>query len=74
MGKFNENSKLKEILKDERAKDIIEKYLPGMMKGPGMKIALLMNPSIKQAKPYRKQINMSDETMNNFLGEIYALD
>jgi hypothetical protein len=74
MGKFNENSKLKDILKDEKAKAIIEKYLPGMLNNPGLRMALIINPTVKQAIPYHKQIGMTEETMNNFMNELYSLE
>lgn len=74
MGIFNQNSKLKEIMANDKAKEIIEKYLPGALNDPGIKIALRLNPSIKMAIPYRKQIGMSEETLNAFLQEIYSIE
>ncbi|MGI6701927.1 MAG: hypothetical protein ACOX3U_05670 [Christensenellales bacterium] len=74
MGKFNENSKLKEILADNRALVIIEKYLPGILDNSGVKMAKFLNPSVKQAMRYREHVNMSEETMQKFLGELFALD
>jgi hypothetical protein len=74
MGKFNENSRIKELIQDDRAAEIIDRYLPGILKHPGLKMALLVNPTIRQALPYRKHIEMSDETLNALTAEIYALD
>lgn len=74
MGKFTEKSRLKDLVACDQAKEVIEKYLPGALAQPGLKMALRINPSIKQAMGYKKQIGMDDETANKMLAELYAID
>lgn len=74
MGIFDEKSRLKDIIANDKAKEIIEKYLPGALSDPGMKMAIRINPSIKQAMGLRKQIGMTDATAEAFAAEIYAIE
>ena len=60
MGKFNENSKLKDILNDSRAIELANKFFPGMLDNPGLGFVLKINPSIKQLMPYKKQAVRND--------------
>lgn len=74
MGLFNEKSKLKEIIANDKAREIIEKYIPGALNDPGIKIALRINPTIKFGMSYRKQIGMDEATAKAFLEEIYGIE
>lgn len=74
MGIFTEKSKLKEIIANDKAQEIIEKYMPGALNNPGLKLAKLMNPSIEHALKYRNQIGMSEETAQAFKDEILAIE
>jgi hypothetical protein len=74
MGKFNENSKLKDILNDPRAVDILNKFFPGVLDNPGIGFILKINPSLKQLLPYKKQAGLSDDEMNSVLNELYNLE
>lgn len=74
MGKFNENSKLKDILNDPRAVELANKFFPGMLDNPGLGFILKINPNIKQLMPYKKQAGLSDEAMEKILNELYALE
>jgi hypothetical protein len=57
---FNENSTLKQISQNEKAKAILAKYLPGIWEHPLTKLA--MNYSLKalsgfpQAAPYKEKL------------------
>lgn len=71
MSLYNEDTKIKDLLDDERAVNIIEKYIPGFTKHPLLPIAKTM--TIRKAMKYQKNLNMSDETASQMRDELFSL-
>lgn len=74
MAKFTLKSRIKDVLEDIRAREIIESYLPDILKNPNIKYAITLNPTIKTALKYRKKVDIDTDIINNMLNEILSLD
>ena len=71
MGKFDADTKIKDVLADKAALDLCEKYFPGMMNHPMIPLAKGMKISV--IKKFRKQAGLTEEQVENFLNDLYAL-
>lgn len=72
MGKFNEKTKIKELLEDEKAIAVIEKWLPGVKESPA--VAMAKNFTIKAAMNYKALVGLSDEQAEAFKKEILEIE
>ena len=73
MGKFNEKTKLREVLNDERAVSIIKKYFgENVLKNPMVGMAKVM--SIGKAITYKNQIGLNDEKIDKLIEEVMNLE
>lgn len=69
--KFTLSSKIKEILKDERAVQIIEEYIPGASKHP--QLYLVKNWSAEKALGMAHLIGVTNEQKEDMQKRIEAL-
>ncbi len=69
---FNKDTMIKELLKDERAVEIIERYIPNFKKHPALPIAKLY--TFEGALKYKRLVGMSDETAEKLKEEIYSIE
>ncbi len=67
---FNENSKIKDILMNEQACAVVEKYLPGFSKHP--LIHKFKNYTIKEIASF-PQVRMKKELFEKILEELYRI-
>ena len=65
-------SKVGELLKDPKAVEILEKYVPGITKNPLIGLAKGMNLERLIAMPQAKQAGITEEMVKNLLAEINA--
>lgn len=72
MGRFSENSTIKELLNDDEAKNIIESNLPKITKHPMIKIGY--SYSLKKALGYRMLIGLSEEKAEKIKKELLSLE
>jgi len=72
MGKFNEDSKIRDVLADPQALELIEKYFPGAIKHPMIPLAKGMKISVM--KKFRKQAGLTLEQCESFLKELSELE
>lgn len=72
MGKFNMDSKIKEIIQDERACEIIEKYIPGILKNSQLPLVLGMKAKSIVGKGH--YIGVFEDTEKALIEEILALE
>ena len=74
--KFNEDSKIRDILADERGVAIFERLKPGVTKHPMLSMA--KGFSMKRAEGYKSVImsymGVTEEQLKNALAEIMALE
>lgn len=69
---FTLDSKAGEILKDKRAVEILEKYVPGISKNPMVQLAKGMALKKLLAMPQAKQAGLTEEKVLKVLDEINA--
>lgn len=69
---FTMASKVGELLKDGKAVEIIEKYVPGLSKNPLVKLARGMSLEDLLKMPQAKQAGLTPEMLTNVLNEINA--
>ena len=69
---FTLNSKAGEVLKDKRAVEILEKYVPGITANPMVKLAKGMALKKLLAMPQAKQAGITEEMVLKVLDEINA--
>ena len=65
-------SKVGELLKDPKAVEILEKYVPGITKNPLIGLAKGMTLERLIAMPQAKQAGITEEMVKNLLAEINA--
>ena len=63
-------TKVGTLLKDPRAAKIIEKYAPGISKNPMIGLAKGMTLKAILGVPQAKQFGLTEEMLENVLGEI----
>jgi len=63
-------TKVGTLLKDPRAVEIIEKYAPGISKNPLIGMAKSMTLKAILGVPQAKQFGLTEEILENVLGEI----
>ncbi|NLN69336.1 MAG: hypothetical protein GX142_00905 [Chloroflexi bacterium] len=63
-------SKVGELLKDKRAVEIVEKYVPGITKNPMIALAKGMTLKAILDVPQAKQAGLTEEMLLNVLAEI----
>ena len=63
-------TKVGTLLKDPRAVEIIEKYAPGISKNPMLMLAKGMTLKAILGVPQAKQFGLTEEMLENVLGEI----
>ena len=68
---FDQNSKVKDILMNEEACAIIEKYFPGFSRHP--KIYMVKNFTIKQIASF-PQVGISDELFKTILEDLSKIE
>ena len=64
---FTENSKVKDVLKNKKAVEILEKHFPGVSKSPF--IGIFKNRTIKEIAEM-PQLKMDKETFEKLLAEV----
>lgn len=67
-------TKVGTLLKDPRAVEIIEKYAPGISKNPMIGLAKGMTLKAILGFPQAKQFGLTEEMLENVLGEINTED
>ena len=67
------DSKLKDIMKDPGAVEVLEKYIPGFSKNPQLKLGYMMTFRTISKFPQAKQFGLTDEVLANVLAEWEAL-
>lgn len=67
---FTLDSKVGAILKDTRAVEILEKYVPGVSKNPMIRLAKGMTLKSLLAMPQAKQYGITEEMVIKVLEEI----
>jgi hypothetical protein len=67
------DTKVGDILKDTRAVEILEKYVPGISKNPMLGLAGGMTLKAILAMPQAKQAGLTEEMVKKVLTEINAL-
>lgn len=72
MGKFNMDSKIKDIIQDERAREIIDKYIPGILENSQLPLFLGMKAKSIIGKGH--YIGVFEETEKLLISEIMALE
>lgn len=72
MGKFNENSEIKELLEDERAVAIINEYLPGVLNNP--MVNMVGGYKLKTAKAYAGMIGMDSKKADEMMDKLFRLE
>ena len=70
---FTMDSKAGDLLKDKRAVEILEKYVPGIAKNPMVTLAKGMSLKSLLAMPQAKQAGLTEEMVKKVLAEINAL-
>ncbi|MFZ5644913.1 MAG: hypothetical protein ACOY46_15115 [Bacillota bacterium] len=68
---FNENSKLKDILANEEAKAILEKYVPGASTHP--QLAMIKNFTLKVISGF-PQAGIKPEAFDSLISDLSKLD
>lgn len=69
---FNLESKVGALLKDPRAVEILEKYVPGITKNPMIGLAKGMTLKTLLGMPQAKQAGITEEMVLKVLAEINA--
>jgi len=69
---YTMDTKAGELLKDKRAVEILEKYVPGIAKNPMVKLAKGMSLKSLLAMPQAKQAGLNEEMVLKVLAEINA--
>lgn len=72
MKKFNENSKIGEIIADERAVEIIKNYLPNLLNNKMLGMAKMY--TLKAAMNYASFVGLSNEQANTMAKEILEIE
>lgn len=72
MGKYNQDTKIGELLRDDRAVAVIEKYLPGFRSNPILPMAKLY--SVKAAANYAAMMGVSKEDSDRLIQDIMNLE
>lgn len=72
MGKFNPDSKIRDVLADEKAKELIEKYFPGAIKHPLIPMAKGMK--IKVINNFYKQAGLTKADVDKFQEDLYNIE
>ncbi len=67
------DSKLGDLLKDKRAHEIIDRYIPGGSKHPMIAIGKTLTLKIIVTLPTAKQIGFTREVVDKILAEVNAL-
>jgi len=67
---FTMDSKVGELLKDPKAVEILEKYVPGITKNPLIGLAKGMTLERLIAMPQAKNAGITEEMVKNLLAEI----
>lgn len=65
-------SKVGELLKDPKAVEVLEKYVPGVTKNPMIGLAKTMTLKALLGMPQAKQYGITEEMVIKVLGEINA--
>ena len=67
------DSKLKEVMENPAAVEIMEKYIPGFSKNPQLKLGYRMTFRTISKFPQAKQFGLTDEVLKKLLEEWAAL-
>jgi hypothetical protein len=67
------DSKVGDILKDTKAVETLEKYVPGISKNPMIGMAKMMTLKSLLAMPQARQAGITEDMVNRVLAEINAL-
>jgi hypothetical protein len=70
---YTMDTKVGEILKDTKAVEILEKYVPGVSKNPMLGLAKGMTLKAILAMPPAKEAGLTEEMVKKVLAEINAL-
>ena len=76
MPKFNQNSRLKDLLQDQRVRDIILEYYPEGQESqiPGFVKLMTVGTALKFSGPAREFLKMTDEEFKAAISRILTLE
>ncbi|MDR3292705.1 MAG: hypothetical protein LBT20_01210 [Clostridiales bacterium] len=76
MGKFNYDTRVREVLRDQRAVDLVEEYAQGITNHPLVGVVKMF--TLRQAFSYREAIknylNLTDGEIDVFIERLFSIE